>query len=147
MLKEIEHFSFTVSDIEKALHFFRDLLGMSATPVEYVCNEGVQQIIGIPGASLRISIVRAPAGGSIELIEYVTPKGRRIDLRTNNYGVGHVAFLVQDLKKMYETLTANGVRFISQPVWLKSNDGQADWGVCYLKGPDDITIELIESAG
>ena len=33
MIKGIQHFSFTVSNIEETLRFFHDLLGLEATPV------------------------------------------------------------------------------------------------------------------
>ena len=39
MIKATEHFSFTVSNIEAALHFFCDLMGLHATPVMEVENK------------------------------------------------------------------------------------------------------------
>lgn len=144
MIKATEHFSFTVGKMEETLHFFRDLLGLDATPVMDVENEGVQRIIGMPGAALRIAIVHLPDGKNIELIEYVRPKGERIDLRTSNTGVAHIAFLVEDIDGMYRDLAKRGVQFVSEPVWGPSNDGKGRWGVCYLRGPDGITLEFIE---
>jgi glyoxylase I family protein len=126
MIKSTEHFSFTVSNLDEALYFFCDLLGLTATPAVVVDNEGVQKIIGMPGAQLRISLVRLPGGANIELIEYVKPRGEIISLRTCNTGVAHVAFLVDDIQKMY------------------GNDGKGHWAVCYLRGPDGITFEFIE---
>jgi catechol 2,3-dioxygenase-like lactoylglutathione lyase family enzyme len=144
MIKSTEHFSFTVSSLDEALHFFCDLLGLKATPAVLVENEGVQRIIGMPGAKLRISLVQLPGTGSIELIEYVKPKGATIDLATCNTGVAHIAFNVDDIRKMYEDLSAKGVRFVSAPVWAPGADGKGKWAVCYLRGPDGITFELIE---
>jgi len=144
MIKGIEHFSFTVSNLDDALHFFCDLLGLKSSPIADVANEGVETILGMPGACLRISIVLTPDNRKIELIEYVNPKGKRIELETCNNGVGHVAFSVEGIDRMYGDLTKKGVRFNNPPVWLPGNEGKGKWGVCYLKGPDDITIELIE---
>jgi catechol 2,3-dioxygenase-like lactoylglutathione lyase family enzyme len=144
MIKSTEHFSFTVSNLADTLHFFCDLLGLKASPIAEVNNEDVQKIIKMPGALLRISLVQTPDNRKIELIEYVKPKGEKIDLRTCNAGVGHIAFLVDDIQKMYDELTKKGVKFNSPPVWAVSNDGKGKWGVCYLKGPDDITLEFIQ---
>jgi lactoylglutathione lyase len=144
MIKSTEHFSFTVSNMEDTLHFFCDLLKLEATPIMDVENEGVQRIIGIPGASLRIAIVRLPDGKNIELIEYVKPRGNKIDLQTNNTGVAHIAFLVEGIDGMYRDLSEKGVQFVSEPVWGPSNDGKGKWAVCYLRGPDGITLEFIE---
>jgi len=144
MIRSAEHFSFTVSNIEDTLHFFRDLLGLKATPIIDLEDEGVQKIIGMPGASLRISNVQIPDKKSIELIEYVKPKGKAVDLNTSNPGVAHIAFSVDTIDQMYEDLSKKGVAFVSPPVWAPGNDGKGRWAVCYLRGPDGITLELIE---
>jgi catechol 2,3-dioxygenase-like lactoylglutathione lyase family enzyme len=144
MIKSAEHFSFTVSNIDTALHFFRDLLGLKASPVMEVEDPDVQRIVGIPQAALRLSIVQVPGGAKIELIEYVKPEGKTIDSRPYNPGTAHVAFLVEDIEKTYRELSAAGIRFVNPPVWAAGNDGSGRWGVCYLRGPDDIIIELVE---
>jgi hypothetical protein len=51
---------------------------------------------------------------------------------------------VADIDALYKNLSAQGVTFVSSPVWAPANDGVGRWGVCYLKGPDDITFEMIE---
>ena len=144
MIKSVEHFSFTVANLEEALHFFCDLLGLSATPIADVTDEDVQKIIGMPGAHLRISRVRFPDGQDLELIEYVEPKGVTIDLATCNSGAAHIAFVVDNIQEMYGDLSAKGVRFVSAPVWAPGADGKGKWAVCYLRGPDGITFELIQ---
>jgi catechol 2,3-dioxygenase-like lactoylglutathione lyase family enzyme len=144
MIKGTEHFSFTVSNLNDAVHFFCDLLGLKASPVVEVDNEDIQKILKMPGACLRISIVQTPDDRKIELIEYIKPKGKRIDLETCNSGVGHIAFLVDDIQRMYDDLTKKGIKFNNPPVWVPSNEGKGKWGVCYLKGPDDITLEFVE---
>jgi catechol 2,3-dioxygenase-like lactoylglutathione lyase family enzyme len=147
MIKSVEHFSFSVSNIEAALHFFCDLLGLSATPVAEVETPEVRQIVGIPDASLRISIVRIPGGTRLELIQYVRPEGRTVDTRPFNPGTAHVAFLVDDIQRTYEDLVQKGVKFVNAPVWNPGNDGKSRWGVSYLQGPDNLIIELIERVG
>jgi lactoylglutathione lyase len=144
MILAAEHFSFTVSSIETAIHFFRDLLGLEASPVMEVENPNVRQIVGMPDAFLRVSIIKIPRGSSLELIEYVRPKGPKVDSKSCNPGAAHIAFLVDDIQKMHRELTEQGIRFINPPVWAPGNEGTGKWGVAYLKGPDDITIELVE---
>lgn len=144
MIKAVEHFSFTVSDMEKSLFFFCDLLGLTATPIMEVDHPDVRTIVGMSEAQLRIALVELPGNQKIELIEYRRPLGKPQDLSTHNPGVAHIAFEVNDLQDMHATLSAKGVRFISSPVWAPGNDGKGTWGVCYLRGPDQITLELIE---
>jgi glyoxylase I family protein len=146
MIKSIQHHSFTVSNIEKALYFFCDLLGMKANPIHVIKdNERFQQIIQMPDVWVRLCTVQTPDNQLIELIEYMRPKGEKIDLTTSNFGVSHIAFMVEDIEKMYKDLITKGVKFNSPPLWGKSVIGTGTWGVCYLKGPDNITFEFIES--
>jgi len=144
MIKDVEHFSFTVGKLEESLHFFCDQLGLEATPIMDVDDENVQKIVGMPGARLRISLVQLPGRKNIELIEYVQPRGKQIDVATNNTGSAHVAFEVTDIDAMYRELSDQGIEFVNSPVWAVGNDGKGQWGVCYLKGPDNITVEFIE---
>ena len=144
IIKAIEHFSFTVSKLEESLEFFCDKLGLKATTIVEVDNSDVQKIIGMPNARLRISLLKLPNNQKIELIQYIQPEGKTLDLTTCNTGVAHIAFEVSDITALYENLSDQGVTFSSPPVWTKNNEGSGEWGVCYLKGPDGITIELIE---
>ncbi len=144
MIKSTEHFSFTVSNLNDSLHFFCDLLGLKATPVVEIDDEDLQKIVGIPGARLRLSLVQVPGDKNIELIEYVKPEGKRLDLKVCNAGVAHLAFVVDDIEKMYNDLSKKGVKFNSPPVLVPGNDGKGRWAVCYFRGPDDIPFELIE---
>jgi lactoylglutathione lyase len=144
MIKSTEHFSFTVSNLDDSLHFFGDLLGLKATPVIEVENEDVQRIIGILGARLRISLVQVPDKIKIELIEYVKPKGKKLDLKVCNTGAAHIAFQVDNIQKTYDDLSKKGAEFVHAPIWAPDSEGKGRWGVCYLRGPDGITIEIIE---
>ena len=143
MIKNIQHFSFSVSNLEDALHFFCDLLGLEATPVRDVKGAFIEKVVQMPGAWLRISNVITPDNGQIELIQYAAPKGKKLDLKTCNVGVAHAAFVVDDIQKMYDDLTAKGVQFNNPPlpVEVGPNKGML---ICYLKGPDGIALEFME---
>jgi lactoylglutathione lyase len=144
MVKRVQHFGLTVSDLDEALHFFRDLLGMEATPVRETSGERPEIILGIPGVSLRLAVIKAPDGNNIELIQYLAPKGQKIDLKTCNPGVSHISFVVDDIGQMYKKLTTEGVTFVNPPYWRGESVAGPGWGVCFLRGPDGISIELMQ---
>ncbi|NLV29847.1 MAG: hypothetical protein GXY47_01725 [Acidobacteria bacterium] len=144
MIRLVDHFSFTVADIGAALDFFCGALGLSAGPVMEVRDDDVRRIVGLPDADLRIALVDIPGGSRIELIQYVRPEGKPVDSRPCDPGAAHIAFEVSDVMRLYRELTGRGVTFIHPPVWAPGNDGTGTWGVCYLRGPDGITIELVE---
>jgi lactoylglutathione lyase len=144
MINRVQHFGLTVSNLDEALHFFCDLLGLEATPVRETSGERPEIILGIPGASLRLSVVKLPDGNNLEVIQYLAPKGQKLDLRTCNPGVPHISFVVDDIQKMYDELSAEGVTFVNPPYWKGESVAGAGWGVCFLRGPDGISIELMQ---
>jgi len=143
MITKIQHISFTVSDIEQARAFFTDKLGLEATPIREVSGERVEKIIGFKGLKMKITNILTGGDGNLELIEYVSPKGKKLDLATCNIGVAHVGFVVDDVQKTYDEWTAKGVQFVHEPQWA-SGGALKGWGISYLRGPDGITLEIME---
>ena len=145
MVKSIQHFGLTVSNLDEARHFFHDLLGLEATEVRETSGERPEIILGIPGVSLRLCLFKLPDGNNLEVIEYLNPKGNKLDLKTCNPGVPHLAFIVEDIQKMYDELGARGVKFVNPPYWGGESVAGPGWGVCFLRGPDGISIEFMQA--
>ncbi|MBC8477406.1 MAG: VOC family protein [Dehalococcoidia bacterium] len=145
MVKSVQHFGLTVSNLDEARHFFHDLLGLEATEVRETSGERPEIILGIPGVSLRLCLFKLPDGNNLEVIEYLNPRGTKLDLRTCNPGVPHIAFIVDDIQKMYDELSAKGVKFVNPPYWGGESVAGPGWGVCFLRGPDGISIEFMQA--
>jgi catechol 2,3-dioxygenase-like lactoylglutathione lyase family enzyme len=97
----------------------------------------------IPDARIRICILKTPDNGELELTQYIQPEGKRIDLRVCNLGVFHLAFEVDDIMEMYRKLSAQGVEFYHEPLTNESGPFKGRIG-CYLRGPDGVTLELLQ---
>ena len=69
------HTSFTVSDLDWSLSFFRDILGFEVTSKASRDPQAIQHITGVEDAEVMIAYVRAP-GHSVELIQYLRPDRR-----------------------------------------------------------------------
>lgn len=144
MVKYIQHVGLTVSNLDEALRFFRDLLGLEVTEPRETSGERPETLLGFKDASLRLALVKIPDGNTIEVIEYFNPRGTKQDLRTCNPGVPHISLVVDDIEKMYEELSAKGVKFVNPPYWKGTSVAGAGWGVCFLRGPDGISFELMQ---
>ena len=142
-LTGISHTSFTVSDIDRSLAFYRDLLGMEVLVEVEREGEFIEEVVGFQGASLRIVGLKLPQGSDhiLELIEYRAPHGQRLDLRTCNPGVAHLCFVTDDIHNAYESLRAKGVEFRSPPVRIPSGPSAGGYDAYFLD-PDGITLEL-----
>ena len=143
------HASWTVENMDRTLPFYVDLLGMEVVHTQIQDNEYTRKLVGIPGAKLKAVLLKfrdAPAGVSrhvIELMEYLAPKGVKIDTKPCNVGAAHFAFFTRDVKAMHARLSAAGVEFVSAPVDITAgiNEGGC---VCYLRDPDGFTLELMQ---
>jgi lactoylglutathione lyase len=148
---EIFHTGLTVSDLDRSVAFYRDLLGLELVTQWDSAQPYLRTIVGFPDAELRIALLRIPRGGvgvsghHIELLEYRQPRGSRGDPRTCNPGNVHVSFMVEDLDTAYAELKAKAVRFKSEPVEITHGRNRGAKAV-YLLDPDDITLELVQPA-
>ena len=148
-MKGIWHFSFTVSDLERSILFYRDLLGLELVHTQEQSNAYTRRLVGYADAHLKIAMFRipgAPAGRSghhLELVEYVAPRGRRGNLGTANPGVAHLAFVVEDIHPMFQQLSEAGVVFVSPPNLIEAGINKGGY-TCYFRDPDGITLELVQ---
>lgn len=146
----ILHTGLTVSDLDRSVAFYRDLLGLELITRWDSSQPYLRAVVGYPDAELRIALLRLPgpagaAGHHIELLEYRRPRGTRGDANTYHPGNGHVAFMVDDLDAIHRELEARGVRFKSAPVDI-THGRNAGARAVYFFDPDDITLEMIQPA-
>jgi len=140
----VYHTSFTVSDLDRSLAFYRDVLGLKVVVQQEKAGDYIEQVVAYPNAHLKIALLKAEGSDHVlELIEYVHPKGHAIDVSTPNPGSAHLCFRVDDLQRTYEALVAKGVRFKSPPVRITSGVNEGGQAV-YLLDPDGITLELFQ---
>jgi len=146
-IRKSHHHSFTVSDMDRSIQFYRDLLGLELIQDAVRADlESYDRIVGYKNVDLRIVMLREREGGFIvELIQYRNPPGKTRELQNYYVGASHVCFLVDDLEAEYNRLSAAGVRFTSPPVEIV-RDGKLVGCALYLSDPDRITVELYQPA-
>jgi catechol 2,3-dioxygenase-like lactoylglutathione lyase family enzyme len=143
-IKRTNHTAFTVSSLDRATAFFRDLLGFTITGTTRQTGEIVGRITGVPGAELDIAFAIAP-GHVIELMQYLTPVSRRtFDLRPCDPGFSHIAFEVEDIDAAVTDLEAAGYGAFSRPQIVPAGPRKGGKTV-YAHGPDGIVIEFQEA--
>jgi glyoxylase I family protein len=119
MFKRADHVAISVRDIDRAIAFYRDLIGMEVS-FDREFDAPLDRLIGVEGARARI--VHMKLGDSIvELFHYRHPAGRepRPDARQSDYGLTHVGFIVEDFWGTCRHLLDRGVRFLGEPVEIR----------------------------
>ena len=139
------HPSFTVSDLDRSLAFFRDALGFEVTSKGPRNPSLIQAITGVEGAEVLIAYVRGP-GHSIELIEYIEPETRSsVRPRPCDTGFSHIAYDVDNIDAAIQAARDHSVEPIGPVVAIDQGPNRGS-RVAYLRDPDGITIEFIEKA-
>jgi len=139
MITGHNHTSFTVSDLERSVEFYTKLLGFELESRFETRGPGIERITALPGAHLLVAFLTL-GGFRLELIQYLSPPGKRLDTSTNNVGSAHIAFWVDDTVKTYEELKAKGVPFKGEPARSRPDRPV----VAYFWDPDGITLEIVQ---
>jgi len=136
----MEHVALSVSNLERSIDFYSKNFGFELLRV-INGNELLGKVVGMLGCVARIAHLKS-GNNALELFEYTVPKGKVIpeDRKQADKGFSHLGFRSSDVRKDYEMLKNEGVRFISEPVEFRNNV----W-LCYFYGPDGEVGEIRES--
>ena len=148
-LADIRHIGITVSDIERSIAFYRDVLGMTLVNRRPCVEEGyVAKQTGYDGVKLGVASfqVRPGSPNSLELVQYLNHTGEPADTSTNRPGGTHLCIVVDDLAAAYEDLLAKGIRCQSAPVEITAGPNEGG-KVIYFFDPDNYVLEMFEPAG
>jgi len=103
LIQKVHHVGIAVQDLEAALRFYRDVLGLPVQKQAVVEEQGVKAALLAIGQS------------EIELLEPTgpdTPVGRFIARRGE--GLHHICFQTDDVARELEELKAKGVELVDQ---------------------------------
>ena len=140
----VDHTGITVSNLERSLAFWRDVLGFELSHTAHQTSELAKEITGIASAEIKLAVLKTPGGHKIELLEYLAPTDRKhVDLRPCDVGHVHVALLVDHLDALLERIAASGWKAAGKPQTLKMGPN-AGKRVVYARDPDGTTIEFMQ---
>jgi len=138
-----DHTGITVSDLERSLEFWRDVLGFELSHRAHQKGELAEQITGVAGAEILIAVVKAP-GHKIELLEYRAPIDRKhFRPRPCDVGSVHIALIVDNLDAVLARIASSGWKAAGKPQTLTAGPN-AGKRVIYVRDPDGTTIEFMQ---
>jgi methylmalonyl-CoA/ethylmalonyl-CoA epimerase len=131
MIKKISHIAVIVPELEEAMGFWVNALGLSLSHMEHVANQGVD-------------VAFLPAGESdIELLEPIDPEsGVARYLQKRGPGVHHICFEVDDIEAALARLKAAGIPLINKEPTIGT--GGKKIAFIHPKGTGGVLVELYE---
>lgn len=129
MLISFEHVGMTVSDMDRSIAFYVDLLGLKLVLRKASNNGGELAFLDAGGGMLEMA---APAGGA----------DKSVDVPNRRAGLRHLTFHFESVDETYAKLEASGVEMIEPP--RPAANSEVLRKVAFCRDPDGIIIELSE---
>ena len=140
MITGMYHSGVVVLDLDRAIEFYRDAVGLKLQGTFEFAGTATGQVVGYEDVKLRTANLETPDGQVIELLQYISPPARqRPSEERSLQGASHLGFRVEDIDTTFETLLAKGGIKLNAPV--EESPGVK---VCYLQDPEGNWIELVE---
>jgi methylmalonyl-CoA epimerase len=135
MPERIDHVAIIVRDIEQALVFYRDTLGLVPSEIKEVPSEQVR-IAFLP--------MGGPGGSEIELIEPTNPASSLSRfLEKRGEGLHHICLEVEDIEATLREMRAKDAAVLDKEPRIAA-EGRAIF--LHPKGTNGVLLELLEKA-
>lgn len=133
-IKRVDHIALVVQDMDEALSFWRDCLGMDVSDRREITAENAE--IGfLPVGESEIELVR-PTVEETGLAKFLARKGP---------GMHHICLEVDDIEGMLRRLKENGVGLIDERPKV-SRDGTR-YAFIHPKAAHGVLVELYQKPG
>jgi len=146
-IRAIGPIAITVEDMDRSVDFYTRILTFENISDTEFAGDDVEHLFGVFGSRVRIVTLKL-GSESIELLQFLAPKGRPIpvDSRSNDVWFQHIAIIVSDMDRAYAALRQNKVEHASSgpqrlPDWNKNAAGIKAF---YFKDPDEHPVEILQ---
>ncbi len=131
MIKRMDHIAIVVKDIDSALGFWRDALGLELTQVEEV-PEQQSTVAFLPMGDSTLELVQ-PTTEASGVARFLTKRGP---------GLHHLCVEVDDLEQMLARLKARGLRLIDETP--RPGSGGKKLAFIHPDSAQGVLVELYE---
>lgn len=132
------HVGITVADLDRALSFYHDTLGLPVLDRFEVSGPAFSTAVGVEDATGRFAHLDG-GGTRIELVEYDPEGDTRPDANLNQPGATHLGLSVDDVDTVVDDFPAH-VETVSDPQTTASGTR-----IVFLRDPEGNLVELLEA--
>lgn len=149
MLKAIIHVGITVSNMERSLAFYRDILGLNFQGELFMEGEATEKLFRKKGCKAKVAYLNGSdnlVAPPVELIQFLPLVNKNTNANLFTPSISEICFEVASLEKEYLRLKNAGVEFLSEPQDFDFTlAGFGKSRAVYFKDPDGIILELLEN--
>lgn len=148
MIGQIYHVGLTVSDIDRSLAFYKDVLGLQFIGEILMEGPETDALFGRNGTKARVAYLNGSAELSmppVELIQFIDTEATTDKGDLFKTSISELCFYTDDADKVYEHLTSLGIECMSSPRFFDfTESGFGKSKAFYFKDPDGIILEIMQ---
>ncbi len=131
-MRELDHIGIAVKNLDEAIKFYRDILGLKLIEVEEVPEEKVK-IAMFRAGSVYIELLQGLSEDSA-ISKYIAKRGE---------GIHHIAIRVENVDALTKELKEKGVRVVYEEPKLVSG-GKRKINFIHPKATHGVLLEILE---
>ena len=148
MVERIYHVGLTVSDLDRSIAFYRDILGLEFQGEIFMAGEETDRLFRMKDTKARVAYLngsKAIEAPPIELIQFVDNKVKKVKGNLFTTSISEVCFYTDDIERVYNSLIENHVECLSEPQYFDFRaDGLGESRAFYFRDPDGIILEMMQ---
>lgn len=151
MIEQIYHVGLTVSDLDRSVAFYRDVLGLAYQGEILMEGKETEILFQRPDCKARVAYLNGAEDlqmPPVELIQFIDTKTEQTISSLFHTSISELCFYTEDADKVYAHLLEQGVECLSAPQNFDfSANGFGKSKAFYFKDPDGMILEIMEPLG
>ena len=148
MVGRIYHVGLIVSDLDRSIAFYRDILELEFQGEIFMEGEETDKMFRKENCKARVAYLngsKAVEAPPIELIQFIDEDVNKVKSDLFTTSISEVCFYTDDIDSVYKVLIENHVECLSEPQYFDfSSQGFGKSKAFYFKDPDGIILEMMQ---
>lgn len=148
MVGRIYHVGLTVSDLDRSVIFYRDILGLEFQGEILMAGEETDKMFHKKNCKARVAYLNGSKNMEappVELIQFVDDAVNNVQSDLFTTSISELCFYTDDIDSVYKNLIENNIECLSEPQYFDfTAQGFGKSKAFYFKDPDGIILEMMQ---
>lgn len=141
MTATVRHVGIVVQDLEFCINFWKEIFEFEIVVDQIEPSPYIDELLGIKNPNLRTVKLKDKNGMIIELLKFENyPDTPKWNNKIYSTGLTHIALTVNDIEMFSQKLNNNNFKLCSKIINSQKNNVK----VCFVRGPENLYIEVVE---
>lgn len=148
MIGRIYHVGLTVSDLNKSIVFYRDVLGLEFQGEILMDGEETDRLFRKKNCKARVAYLNGCKNietAPVELIQFIENGINKVQPDLFVTSISEICFYTDDIDSVYKKLLQHNIECLSEPQYFDfTSQGFGKSKAFYFKDPDGIILEMMQ---